>query len=284
MTTATTVVVITRNRAASLTRTLQRLRALPERPCVMVIDNASHDGTPALVQRLFPEFGLIVLESNAGPAARTIGVAAAQTRYVAFADDDSWWRPGALRRAEHLLDLHMNVAVIAGRTLVGREHSEDPINEAMRRSPLGQQPGLPGPSVLGFLACSSVVRRSAFLAAGGFGERVMGLEETLLAVEVVRRGGAVVYVDDVVAEHHPATERDRSARRRGHVRNVLVFAWLRRPLAVAIRRTLGALRGGIGDAAAFHGLLDAARETPRLLRDRQVVDEPLEAALRRLDL
>jgi hypothetical protein len=32
----------------------------------------------------------------------------------------------------------------------------------------GAAPDLPGPSVLGFLACSAIVRRSAFLDVGGF--------------------------------------------------------------------------------------------------------------------
>jgi GT2 family glycosyltransferase len=280
----TTVVVMTRNRRSSLARTLSRLQSLPERPRILVVDNASDDGTPAVVRRLFPGVGLIVLRRNIGPAARTVGVEAAQTPYIAFADDDSWWRPGALARAEKTFDGHPPVAVVAGRTLVGRDHSEDPINEAMRASPLGRAPGLPGPSVLGFLACGSLVRRSAFLAVGGFRESVMGFEETPLAVELVRRGWAVVYIDDVVAEHHPAPERDGAARRRGCVRNVVVFAWLRRPVAVAIARTVRAVRDGTRDGAAFRGLIDAVRETPRLLREREVIDEALEASLRRLDL
>ena len=40
------VVVITRDRADDLLRTLDRLRRLPERPAVVVVDNGSGDGTP----------------------------------------------------------------------------------------------------------------------------------------------------------------------------------------------------------------------------------------------
>jgi hypothetical protein len=51
-----------------------------------------------------------------------------------------------------------------------------------RRSPLPRQPDLPGPPVLGFVACGAVVRRSAYLAVGGFSPVVFFLgEETLLA-------------------------------------------------------------------------------------------------------
>lgn len=39
------VVVITHNRRDELQRTLERLAALPEQPRVVVVDNASSDGT-----------------------------------------------------------------------------------------------------------------------------------------------------------------------------------------------------------------------------------------------
>ncbi len=41
------VVVATRNRRNSLLRTLARLRELPERPGIVVVDNGSTDGTSA---------------------------------------------------------------------------------------------------------------------------------------------------------------------------------------------------------------------------------------------
>src|SRR4051794_15348603 len=50
-----TVVVITRDRADQLARSLSRLVALQERPHVIVVDNASRDDTVAMVRRSFPE-------------------------------------------------------------------------------------------------------------------------------------------------------------------------------------------------------------------------------------
>jgi GT2 family glycosyltransferase len=280
----TTVVVMTRNRRSTLARTLTRLRALPERPPVIVVDNGSDDGTSGLIEREFSDVALISLEENAGPAARTLGVEAAKTPYIAFADDDSWWWPGALRMAEDVFARHSAVGLIAARTLVGPERIDDPINASMRESPLDRDPSLPGPSVLGFLACAALVRRSAFLEVGGFTESAMGFEETALAVEMARRGWALVYIHGVLAEHHPAAEREESARRRTHHCNAVLFAWRRRPFRIALRRTLAVLRQGRRDAAALQGLLDAARETRRLRGERDVVDERLEASLRRLDL
>jgi GT2 family glycosyltransferase len=280
----TTVVVMTRNRVRSLGRTLARLEALPERPEVIVVDNGSDDGTPILLARRFPRVKAILLSENAGPRARTLGVEAAQTHYVAFADDDSWWCPGALAAAERVFDEYPALGMLAARTLVGHERLDDPINDVMRRSPLGQDSALPGPSVLGFLACAAIFRRSAFLEAGGFHESTMGFEETPLALEMARHGWAAVYLDELIAEHHPLPGPERVSRRRSHVHNELVFAWRRRPFGTAFARTLSALRQGLTERALFGALVDTARQAPRLLRERDVVDESLESSLRCLNL
>ena len=95
--------------------------------------------------------------ASAGAVARTIGVHLARTPYVAFSDDDSWWEPGALARAAELFDAHPRLGLIAARVLVGADRVPDPINAAMAGSPLPSEPGLPGPSVLGFLACAAIL-------------------------------------------------------------------------------------------------------------------------------
>jgi hypothetical protein len=49
------VVVVTRNRLPELLTTLGHLRSLPERPQVVVVDNASTDGTARTVRKRFPD-------------------------------------------------------------------------------------------------------------------------------------------------------------------------------------------------------------------------------------
>ncbi|WP_040905829.1 glycosyltransferase family 2 protein, partial [Streptomyces griseoflavus] len=55
------VVIATRDRRDRLAVTLSRLRELPERPEILVVDNASTDGTREMVARDFPGVRVLAL-------------------------------------------------------------------------------------------------------------------------------------------------------------------------------------------------------------------------------
>ena len=171
-----TVVVASQNRREELLATLPRHEAP-----VVLVDNGSTDGTADAVRQARPEVTVIPLDRNVGARARTLGVERAGTPFVAFADDDSWWAPGDLARAAAVLRAHPRLAVLNARILVGPEERLDPACAGMADSPLGTPADLPGPALLGFVACGAMVRTEAFLAAGGFDPvvRFPGEEERL---------------------------------------------------------------------------------------------------------
>ena len=47
---------------------------------------------------------------------------------------------------------------LVARILVGPRESEDPICKENAHGPLPEEPDLPGPPVLGFLACAAIAR------------------------------------------------------------------------------------------------------------------------------
>ena len=275
---AVTIVIVTRDRRDELLTTVARLRETASAAPIVVVDNASTDGTAAAVrQRHRDDVTVIELGRNMGGAGRNVGVRLASTPYVAFSDDDSWWAPGALERAAEVLDRCPRLAVVAARVLVGVDERLDPVSEAMRDSPLPAEPDLPGPAVLGFVACGAVVRRDAYLAAGGFHELLgVGGEEQLLAIDLTSAGWGLAYVDSVVAHHHPSPVRDPVARRRREAANRLLTALLRRPLGVVVARTAAAL---VGDGASRRALLDVAAVLPTVVRERRVVGKRVEERL-----
>ncbi len=279
-----TVVVATRDRCDQLMTTLDELSRLPERAAVVVVDNGSTDPTVAAVRSEFPAVRLIELGDNRGLEARNLGVEQARTPYVAFSDDDSWWAPGALACAADTFDAVSRLGLLAARVLVGDEGGLDPVSAAMAEDLLPGEVDLPGPAVLGFLACGTVVRRTAFLEVGGFEPLLFFYgEEQILALDLMRAGWGLAYVDDVVAHHHPSPERNQSRRQELEVRNAVLSAWMRRPLGPALSITARALASGWSEPAARQGLRTAFRKLPAALARRQVVDRALEQRVRLLE-
>ncbi|MCW2886924.1 MAG: glycosyl transferase family 2 [Streptosporangiaceae bacterium] len=281
-----TVVIATRDRRVELLRTLGHLRDLPERPEIIVVDNASSDGTAEAVRARFPGVEVVRAARNLGAPARNIGVRAARTPYVAFSDDDSWWEPGALRRAAEAFDEHPDLGLIAAHTLVGPARRPDPINAAMAGTPLPGEPGLPGAPVLGFLACASVVRRQAFLEAGGFSAVLFFVgEERLLAYDLAAAGWGRCYLPGVVAVHEPSVRRPPSGRRhRAELRNTLLTAWLRRPARIAVRETGRLAARAARDPDARAALAGALRRMPSALLDRRRLPASVERAARLIEV
>src|SRR5262249_43430923 len=184
-------------------RSLGHLTALPERPPIVVIDNGSTDGTAEAIARRFPQVEVVPVGRNLGAAGRTLGGRRVETPYVAFSGDDNCGEPGGLR-----LPSPPGRGTPPGRCCVAPADGPAPACTELARSPIPQQPGMPGPALLGFLAGVSVVRRSAFLEAGGFQSSLfIGGEEELLAVDLATRGWWLCYVPDIVVHHYPSPQR-----------------------------------------------------------------------------
>lgn len=276
----TSVVVATMDRKDELLTTLAHLTALPERPPIIVVDNASSDGSPAAVRAAHPDVDVIALSANLGAPARNVGVARADTPYVAFADDDSWWAPGSLAHAADVLDAHPRLGLVAARMLVGPEERLDSVSAAMATSPVPVPGGSPGPPIVGFLACGAIVRRGAFLDAGGFDDVVFFMgEEARLAYDLLAGGWVTCYLDEVVAHHHPSPVRDAQGRRVRQARNALLFEVMRRPAPVALARGGGMAVSALRDPVARAALLDAVPRLPRALAQRRRPSPAVERVL-----
>lgn len=93
---------------------------------VIVVDNASRDGSADMVAESFPRATLIRSETNLGfAAANNRGFAVAQGRHVVLLNSDAFLTPGALRRSIELLDADPRLGLVGGR-LVGRDGAPQP--------------------------------------------------------------------------------------------------------------------------------------------------------------
>jgi GT2 family glycosyltransferase len=278
------VVVITHNRVDELLRSLGRLTRLAERPRIVLVDNASTDGTVHAVLQTFPDVDVIALPDNRGSAARNVGVAAVDTPYVAFSDDDSWWAAGSLSRATDILDADPRLAVVNGHILVGEEQRDDPVCLDMAQSPLPARAGQPGHPLMSFVACAVVIRRTAFQQVGGYlPELMVGGEEEVLGWDLAAAGWTMSYIPEIVVHHHPSSARDVHERRARQLKNALWTTWLRRPAAPACRRTIRVLASAPPDTVTARGLAGALAGLPWVLRRRRTLPPHVEQMRRLLD-
>jgi GT2 family glycosyltransferase len=278
-----TVVVITHNRRTELIRTLRHFSDA-ERRASIVVDNASSDGTPAAVRRMFGDVELIEARRNLGAVARNLAMRRVTTPYAAFCDDDTWWEPGSLTACADALDASPDVACVTARIVVEPRGVDDPIVAELESSPLPGRDGLPGPVLGSFLAGASMVRTAAFRAAGGFSPRLwLGGEEELLAADLISAGWTLCYLPSATVHHQPSAARDPRRRRLLGIRNTLWFTWLRRPAGAAAGRTSELARTVPRDVTSARAFAAAVAGLPWVLRERRVVPPRAERMIRLLD-
>ena len=85
---------------------------------VVVVDNASTDGSPEMVQSEFPEVHLIANRHNPGyGGGANQGIAACRAPYVLLLNSDTLLGPGAPARLAAWLDRHSRAAIAGPRLL-----------------------------------------------------------------------------------------------------------------------------------------------------------------------
>lgn len=200
---------------------LRALRRQTRPPAqVVVVDNASGDGTAEMVRRDFPEVTLIEMPHSRFGACQTfnIGFQAATQEFVAILDDDVVLPPSWI---EQLLERF------------GREPPTTVLLTTLVIEPEMPDAYLARPDVreerwlCTFRGCGSLARRSALERVGGYDERffIYGNERDL-ATRLLNDGGRIRLVPDVVTFH--ATPFGLKAGRRSlhyHVRNFWLYAF-----------------------------------------------------------
>jgi GT2 family glycosyltransferase/O-antigen/teichoic acid export membrane protein len=207
-----TALIISHNTAPDLRACLESLPAhVPGR--VMVVDNASSDGSPELVKAHFPHVLLVESPSNRGyGAAANLGAAACDSRYILLLNSDTRLEAGTLERLAEYMDHHPRAAVAGPRLLnpdgspqASRFHFPTPGRLLQRETSLQRlvpafpQEAGPVPWVLG---AALMIRREAFEAVGGFDEDFfLYYEEVDLCLRLRQAGWEIHYAPVVDVIH-----------------------------------------------------------------------------------
>ena len=153
-----TIVFLVYNRGEELRTSLKQMLFEsdydPELVDVIVVDNASDDGSADIVEREFPQVRLIRREINCGVSGWNDGFAEARGDYVLALDDDCYLPGDGLRRAVEAAQQHeADLVSVAVRALDNPEYR---FNERYRTG------------LLTFWGCSVLMRRSVLEALGGY--------------------------------------------------------------------------------------------------------------------
>lgn len=182
---AITLVIPNFNRVSELQQTLERITELNELDKqILVIDNASTDGAPEMVERRFPQVELVRLDQNLGTAARNVGLERARASITLMLDNDSYPEPGILKNIHQAFEQERHLGILACRVKLpsGRHESG----------------GLPGV----FVGCGAAMRTDLIRQLGGYPEDYgYYVEEYDLSCRVWQSGYRVRWSEQALVHH-----------------------------------------------------------------------------------
>ncbi len=255
------IVIVSFNRRVALHRTLAGLErdAVAAGAEIIVVDNASGDGSADLVRSLFPRVRIIESRENTGIAAFNTGAQAATGDVLLILDDDALPAHGVLAQAMDLLSRRADIAGVA----------LHPRNTATHESewPFAEQFG-GGIEFWPVMGCGNLVRRDAWLRAGGYTrEYFLYRNDVDFALTLLGLGMRVYFDPAWEVSHDTIITRRKSMRwcelatrnwvwmcRRhgrgagGGIAAIAGWAWAHRLAALSITRHASVLKG------AYHGL------------------------------
>ena len=238
---AVSVVVLTCNRKGRLRSQLESLRAQTE-PCqIVVVDNASSDGTAAFVREAFPGVDLVQMSENAGCAGRNAGVEAARGDIVVTLDDDVLLhRPDELRRVREAFAAHPEFDAINFKIL---DPAEKDVLSFNWYHPRPRERFASTTFETDYISEGAIAFRAGlFRRTGGYpADFFISHEGYDLAYRILSGGGAIGYSGDVEVVHHcdpnqRTTWRNAYYDTRNYVWLLAKYEpWPRLPLALAFR-------------------------------------------------
>lgn len=222
------LVILSWNRRPELAMTLDQVMAEDE-PAreVIVVDNASTDGSAEMVAVRHPGAILMRMPDNVGIAGLNAGIERACGDFVVLLDDDSHPARGTLGRMVQKFEQNPRLAAAA---FTIRTALDDRL-----AWPLPDEIYADGRAMT-FIGCGVGLRRKVLSSVGGFEpEYFLYLNELYLTARMIDAGFEVRHYPDLVAYHRVA-QANRSTTRSVYYRNrnALWFVWAHLPLTVAL--------------------------------------------------
>ena len=231
---------------------------------IVLVDNASSDGTPAYVRARFPDVRLVQLEENRGFAGgNNAGAREARGTYLAFLNNDTVADPGWLRALRAGVDAGSRGLLVTSRIVY--LHDPGVIDSAgdgvfrwggaFKRHHGDAAAAAAQPmEVFGVCGAACLMPKAVFDELGGFDEAFFASHEDVdLSYRARLRGYRCLYVPDAIVRHHgSATLGTISKRAVFHGQRNLEWVFLKNtPGSLLVRTLPGHLLYNAAAAAHF---------------------------------
>jgi len=293
------VIIVNYNSGDALNRCLQALAAQTVRPRqVLLIDNASQDGSTDQAERAYPWLRVIRCPENYGfAAANNQAVAQSEaSEWLALLNPDAFPAPDWLAALQQATQNDPQYALFGCRLLDAADPERlDGVGDSYHASGLAWRRGhgepaagryLPAEEIFAPCAAAALYRRAAFLEAGGFDERFFCyMEDVDLGFRLRLLGYRCGYVPTAIVHHvGSGTTGARSTFTVYHGHRNLVWTYLKNmpapwfwwylPAHLALNLfSIGWLIGRGQGRIALKAKVDALREWPRVWRQRQQIQQ-----------
>jgi len=232
------IVMLSYNRVSDVLNGLQQL-AIVNYPSleIIVVDNASSDGTAETVAHSFPNVKLIKNIENSGVAAANLGFFSATGEYIVIIDDDSYPLPDAIELMVKHFEADQNIGIVAFNV---RNVSHFCQNQCVSKQ---VNPSNPPEYHMGFNGAGAGFRRSVLEQVGGYSETFfLYWNELDLALRVLKAGYSICSDEKIVALHKYSPLNRESLRAPFYyTRNLLWIFWQYWPQSLLWPRLLGLL-------------------------------------------
>jgi len=267
------IVILTWNRKDDLRETLEKIRETNYTPIeVIVVDNASTDGTAKMVSSEFPAVKYLKRTTNSGIAGYNVGFKAAEGEFVVALDSDSYPAFDAITKMVSLFDKNPDAGCVAFdvRAPQNGRPANEPVEEVTREA-------------AGYHGAGVGFRKGLFDKAGYWFEPFfLYFNEMDHALRILKAGYKIIHSTSVRAFHKSSpVQRGSSRASYYYVRNGLWLVWRHYPLRRMLSGTFYIIYLAVSEtfyqrtAIYIEALRDAFKDSGRIIAGRKPLDKRL---------
>lgn len=271
---------------------------------IIVVDNASTDGTDALLKEKYPEVQIISLQVNIGfSGAVNEGIRASQGQYIALLNQDTETDPFWLDELMKTFDAHPEIDFCSSKLMQFHNRSViDSAGDGFQRGGISFKSGSGQKDsakyrypreVFGACAAAAIYRKRFFENVGLFDDNIGDYStDGDINFRAQLRGLRCWFAPSAIVFHHVAASTTVGSTQfiRRINRNAMITALKNYPFALMLRNIIRIAAVFLSTlwiyphpSAALRGRVDALTMLPRLLKERREIQKQRTVSLKRLN-